>query len=351
MITLRGLPLKAAVKNKRGIGLEYMEINDPRIKPNEALVRVRSSGICGSDIHAYKGEGLGSFMPEFPIPIIPGHEWSGDIVEIGSEVRDLRVGDRVSAPVWVSCGTCYFCRTDRPIYCDNLLDLGVTLNGSYAELMAVPQQNIVRLPNQLSYEEGALIDPLASAVHPLEIAKLGIRDNIAILGAGPIGLFMLQVAKLLGAKQVIVTEKNPKRVEVANELGADAVIDVNETEPVQEVLRLTKGRGADVVVEVAGSPATVAQTTKMCRKEGQVIVVGVTVGSVPIEPMDIVGKGLHLHGSIAYTNETFERSIEMLSSRLVKTDPIVSHRMPLSRVNEAFELILKGDANKVLLKP
>jgi len=342
--------MRAVVKTRPGVGFEVKDVEMPKKGPNDVLVRVRATGICGTDIHLYKGQAVGA-LPELPIPFTPGHEFSGDVVEVGEKVDGIEVGDRVSAEVVVSCGRCYYCKTGRAILCENIREIGIDIDGSYAEYVSVPSQNIHNIPSNLSYEQGALIDCLSSALRPFERINIGIMDTVAILGTGPIGLLQIQIARALGFGKIIAADVNPRRLKLAEELGAAVTINAREKNVVKEVLDVTDGLGSDVVIESAGSPVTTAQSLHICRKDGQVALMGITTEKSLIDSLLIVSKALNMFGIWDYTWLTFERSIALISSGKVDVNAIVSHKLPLEDVVKAFDLIQKGEAVKVILIP
>lgn len=343
--------MKAVLKSKHGVGFEYrQDVEKPKIGPDQVLVKVKATGICGSDLHLYRGEAVGA-LPELPIPFIPGHEFAGEIAEVGSNVEHFKVGDRVSAELIVGCGCCYYCSIGQKLYCTSVREIGVDMDGSYAEYVMVPAENLHLLPEGISWEDGALSDCLSSALQPFEKLSAEILKNIVILGAGPIGLCGVQVAKTLGAKTTISVDVVSRRLELAKQLGADHTINAMEVDAVKEVRRLTDGLGADAVMEMAGSPATIADSLEMVRKNGEIVWMGIHFEPVTLKEFLVMTKAIHIHGCFDYTWLTFERAIHLIASGRVKMRPFVTHQLPLSEVSEAFDLLMKKEAIKVVLKP
>jgi 2-desacetyl-2-hydroxyethyl bacteriochlorophyllide A dehydrogenase len=343
--------MKAVLKSKTGVGFEYREdVEEPKIGPDQVLVKVKATGICGSDIHLYKGEAIGA-LPQLPIPFIPGHEFAGEITELGSNVRHLRVGSRISAELMVSCGHCYYCRRGERAYCTSIRELGVDMNGSYAEYVAVPAQNIHILPDDMSWADAALCDCLSSALHPFEKLSSDILKNIVVLGAGPIGLCGVQIARTLGAKKVISVDVVPERLDLAKQLGADHTINPLQTDLVKEVQGLTNGIGADAVMEMAGSEQTILASIELARKNGEVVWMGIHNEPICLKQFLIMAKAIHIHGSFDYSWLTYERAIHLIASGRVRMKPIVTHQLPLSQVSKAFELLMKREAIKVVMEP
>lgn len=347
--------LKAVLKSKPGIGFEYREdVEKPNIASDQVLVKVMATGICGSDLHLYKGEATGA-LPELPIPFIPGHEFAGEIVEVGSDVKHFDEGDRVSAEIMVSCGHCDYCKMGQRVYCSSLREIGVDMNGSYAEYVAVPAQNLHLLPDELRWEDAALCDCLSSALHPFELVSQDRMERIlrciVILGAGPIGLCGVQIAKTLGAKMVVSVDIIPSRLDLAGKLGADRTINATEVDAVKEVQRLTRGYGADVVMEMSGSAKTIADSIEMVGKNGEVVWMGVHPEPLMLREFLVMAKAINIHGCFDYTWLTFDRAIYLMASGHVKMKPFVTHTLPLSEVSKAFDLLVKKEAIKVVMKP
>jgi len=343
--------LKAVLKSKPGMGFEYREnVEKPGIGFGQVVVNVKATGICGSDIHLYKGEAIGA-LSELPIPFIPGHEFAGEIVEVAPHVTQFKVGDRISAELMVSCGHCFYCKQGQRAYCTEIRELGVDMNGSYAEYVAVPAQNLHLIPRNMVWEDAALCDCLSSALHPFEKLSAEILKTVVVLGAGPIGLCGVQIAKSIGAKTVISVDIVQQRLDLAKQLGADYAINPREVDAVKEVQGLTDGIGADVVMEMAGSPATITASIEMVRKNGEVVWMGIHGEPVILKQFLVMSKAIHIHGSFDYTWLTFERAINLIASGRVKVKPFVTHVLPLREVSRAFDLLTKKEAIKVVLKP
>ena len=339
--------MKALIKVRQdAYGFDLLEVDKPKLKADEVLIRVEATGICGSDIPLYKG----MYPVKLPVPYIPGHEFSGSIVDVGNDVEHLKTGDRVSAHIVVSCGACYYCRTGRSHICNHSKELGFDINGSFAEYVSFPARNILLLPNNMDFEEGAMLDPLASALHPIERLHLGICDTFAVLGPGPIGLLALQCARTIGAKKVIMVGTRDDRLRVAKELGADEIINV-QNENLQERISSVTENGVDVVLEATGSTKAINSALSIVKKDGQIVLISVYHEPASINALDVVYKELSISGSYDYTWLTFKRAMDLISSRKVKVKPIITHRHSLNDFKEAFDLVLSRKAMKVLLKP
>ena len=340
--------MKAAVLYRvRDLRLE--DVMTPKIKDDEVLIRIHATGICGTDIHIYRGEW------KTRMPIILGHEFSGVIAEIGRGVSNLNVDDPVVAEPNIPCGSCYFCRmSERNYFCENLQAVGVTINGAFAEYVKIKAANVYRLPKDLSLEEAALIEPLACCIRGVDQAGIRIGDTVAIIGAGPIGLILLQLAKLAGASMLIQTDMEDARLKMARKLGADYVINITEEDPVKAIKRLTNGYGTDVAIEAVGSPKAITQAMRATRRGGRLNIFGVSPQDAvwEVKPFELYDKELTI--TTSYRSPfTFQRAVKMVSSRKVKLKPLISHVFRLEEIQRAFEVAEKRleDAVKVLVKP
>jgi len=341
--------MKAAVLRETE-SLTVEEVDVPQLRHNEILLKVAYCGICGTDPYIYTGR-----FPIPSLPLIPGHEFSGKVVEVGENVASVKKGDRVTADINMSCGNCYFCRKGQKLFCPEIKQIGVHVSGAFADYVKAPETQVYKLPDNISYEQGALVEPLACAVHGVERTEIQIGSSVAIIGAGPMGLLLLQLAKLQGAYPVIVSELVDYRMDVAKMLGADIVIDANQKDSVQEVKRLTDGRGADYVIEAVGSIPTYMQAFRMMRRGGHLTTFGAPPADadIAIRPFDIYSQELTITGSYAGTYHTWLESIALLSSGKIRADLLITHRFPLKQILEGYHMILekKDGAIKVLISP
>jgi L-iditol 2-dehydrogenase len=327
--------------------MAVLERPERRPGPGEVLVRVRAAGICGSDVHGYLGL-TGRRQPG----TVMGHEASGDIIELGDAVEGMTIGDRVALRSILSCGTCDPCRRGQSNLCDDRQGLGMQFDGAYAERMVVPAALAVRVPDAVSYDEGAVVEPLAVALHAVAITPLGPSDHVVIVGAGPIGLLTLLAVRRRGVGSVAVTDRSAHRLAMARSLGADVAIDVRTTDPVEAVLGMTGGQGADVVFEAVGISATVAQSIAVARTGGQVTWIGNSAPTVELPMQAMVTRELTLRGSYTFTDE-FEDAIEVLARRELDVRPLIELTAPLDDAPELFRRLGDGtlDAVKVVLRP
>ena len=338
--------MKALVFVGPGV-MELLERPDLRPGRGEVVVAVRAAGICGSDVHGYVGS-TGRRRPG----VVMGHEAAGDVVEVGPEVASVQVGERVFLGSILPCGRCEPCRRGQSNVCADRRGLGMHLDGAYAEQIVVPEALALRLPDSLSYEQGALIEPLAVAMHAVNITPFELMDVVVVVGAGPIGLLTLLAARLRGAGSVIVTDRSPHRLSVARELGASLTIEVGSTEPIGAVQLATQGRGADAVFEAVGISATVAQSLAVARAGGQVTWIGNSAPTVELPMQELVTRELTLRGSYGFTGE-FQQAADLLSSGRIDVRRLIERRAPLDEGPSLFRELGDGslDAVKVVFVP
>jgi L-iditol 2-dehydrogenase len=313
----------------------------------QVTVAVRAAGICGSDVHGFLGT-TGRRRPG----IVMGHEAAGDVVEVGPGVTSVRVGDRVVMKSILACGVCDRCLSGRPNLCAERQGMGMHFDGAYADLLVVPEELLVPLPDALSYAQGALVEPLAVAMHAVNITPFSSDGFVVVVGAGPIGLLTLLAARLRGAGTVIVTDRNPHRLGVARLLGADLAVDVASTDPVAAVMTATGGRGADVVFEAVGIGATVAQSLAVAQAGGQVTWIGNAAPIVELPMQDLVTHELTLRGSYGFCDE-FEQAVDALAAGSIDVRPLIELVAPLEDGPDLFRQLGEGqlDAVKVVLAP
>jgi L-iditol 2-dehydrogenase len=327
-----------------------MEMRDrPDRSPGlgEVTVAVRASGICGSDVHGYLGL-TGRRQPG----MVMGHEAAGEIVELGADVSGLAVGQRVALRSILGCGRCDLCQHGQSNVCEGRRGLGMQFDGAYAERMVVPADLAVPIPDTLSYEHAALVEPFAVALHAVAVTPLEPTDDVVIVGAGPIGLLTLLAVRHRGARSVTITDRSPHRLAMATSLGADRVIDVRTTDPVAVVRTATDGRGADVVFEAVGITATVAQSLAAVRTAGHVTWIGNSAPIVELPMQDMVTRELTLRGSYTFASE-FEAAIDLLATGEVDVAPLIELTASLEDGPDLFHRLGDGslEAVKVVLIP
>ena len=324
------------IPKPREVILSEREIPEPG--SGEILIQVMASGICGTDIHIYNGEYLGDY------PVIPGHEFSGLVTAVGSEVRRFKVGDRVAVEPNISCNNCVHCLNNRQNFCLNWQAIGVTLPGGMEQYVAVPEQAAFNI-GDLPFEQGAFMEPLSCVVHGIERAHIELSDRVAILGAGPIGNLILQVARRQGASQITMLENNPGRADLARQMGADEVV-----ERVEDLLP----DSYDVVIDATGVIPLMNRTIELARKGGTVLLFGVPPAgkNLEVEAFKIFQKGLTLLSSFTSVRNSFQ-AVDLLRTHQVSVEPLISHRLPLKDISKAFEMIEGHDpqVKKVIILP
>lgn len=346
--------MKALVIHKPN-ELMVEEVDIPRIKDDEVLVKVEAVGICGSDIEIKNG----TYPDYIAYPIIPGHEIAGTVVEVGKGVLGFKVGDRVAVEPHAGCGQCKNCKVGYYSYCVNYgkpghRTLGFTVNGGFAEYVAAPARNLHKLPSNMSFEEGAMAVSAGTSMFGLMEIGVNPGEFVVVIGPGPIGLTSLALAKALGAGTTVMIGTRWSRLNLAKELGADVLINIREVQdPVKIVLELTDGLGADLVVNTTPSPESVAQSIKMLKRGGRLLMLGITWEPTPLVLGEIVVKGITIKGTRGEARNALESVISLASSGKIDLKKIITHTFPLSEVIHAFEVFEKriGDPVKVVVKP
>ena len=316
-----------------------------KLNNDEVLVKVTACGVCGTDLHIVEGSSRSS------PPVVLGHEYAGIVADAGKESNGFTVGDHVAIDPNIACGTCFYCRRGEVHLCKRLRALGVDIDGGMAEFSIVPSSQLYRLPGTMAAEQAAFIEPLSCAVHGIDRARIRTGDTVVILGGGTVGLLLLQLARISGASRVIVVEPVEWKRTIASRIGADEALDPNAVDVFQNVRDLT-GEGADVVIECAGRPETVALSLKLARRGGTVEWFGVCpLGEmVQMEPNNVYFKELTIVGS--YVNpHTFDRSTALVAANKVSFDHFVVHKFPLDGVHEALKALAEGKTIKSLVLP
>ena len=354
--------LKGIGKMKAGIlygaaDVRVEEVERPEAGDNGIVVRVRAAGICGSDLHPYR---VGSQMP-LQRRWAAGHEVAGDVVEIGTNVTDVKVGDRVWVWPFLPCFECESCRRKNYWACTARRGMGGQgMHGGFVEYcwvpaVVVPQEdstivpNVFKLPDTMSYQEGVLAEPVSVGSGIVKYAEPKAEDVVFILGAGIIGLGTIVNARAAGVSRIIVSDVSEKRLAAARELGADAAINPTEEDVTKRVMEETSGRGADITVEVAGQPVTFRQSIELCRRGGKVMLAGIYEQTVEFSPNMLVLKAIRTVGCI---DAHFAEGFEIMKAGLVKDKQVVSHTFPLDRINDAFEIAANTQESiKVMIEP
>lgn len=345
--------MRAARKMKREPGLELVETAIPQIKPDEVLVKVHATAICGSDIHFYTWDdyAAGRLKP----PITLGHEFAGEIVEVGSGVSEYRLGDHVTADSHIVCGKCEVCKMGLQHICQNLKIFGNEVDGSFAEYVAVPETSLWRLSATTSWDIGAVMEPMGGAVQAVLVEPV-TAQSVVIYGDGPIALFAAGVARAAGARKVYLIGMVPKRLEIARQMGADAVFNISDpVDPVKVIQDETRGLGADVVIEMAGAPASIKNAYATVRKGGRVTNFGLTPKPIEFDiNYAITLRQVRVRGVAGrHMWDTWRLMDGLLQSGRLDPRPVITHLLPLENFDEGFKLITTGgrETGKVILHP
>ena len=333
--------MKAALKTADGT-FEVTQVERPIIPASHfVLARVRVAGICGTDLRHWK-----KHEPELECHIM-GHELAGEVVAVGADVTNVKPGDRVVIETVMGDGVCEYCRVQRYNICEHLYDVRTQyVSRAYAEYVAGPAEKFYKLPDHVSFEEASLIDTFSVCLHAQHLSGLGINNKVAVIGAGPIGLGQMMLARASGA-DVIICDLVPSALELATELGADAVVDAGTQDAVAQVMAFTGGRGADIVFECAGGeamPRTLPQATRMARRGGKVVIVGgfdAGETSIPLEWQRIQMSEIQLIPSASFAMHDIYREqgmvLDLIAKGRIDVKKMITHRFPLDRINEAFD--------------
>ena len=337
--------MKAAVLYKAH-DLRLEEIDIPEITKEQVLVRVHSVGICGSDIHYYEKGRIGSFVVKEPL--ILGHESAGEISKVGDDVKNLKIGDRVAIEPGFACGKCLYCRKGMYNLCDNMKFYATPpVNGAFCEYVAANTGFVYKIPDAMTFEEGSLIEPLSVGIHAARLGKVSIGKTVAILGAGPVGLCVLQAVIVGGASQVIVTDIKDHLLKCAKQLGATEVINAGSYDPVKKILELTDGRGVDIAIEAVGSRVTFRQMFDVVGKGGTVVLIGAPAeDECSIKVLDILSKELTIKGLFRYV-DTYPTAIKLVSSGRINLKPLISHIFNLEEIHNGFKVASEKSDNAI----
>jgi 2-desacetyl-2-hydroxyethyl bacteriochlorophyllide A dehydrogenase len=329
--------MKAAVVRSVGV-VDVAVVDDPSPGAREVIVEVAACGLCGTDLHIAEGE----FAPT--LPIIPGHEFAGVVVAVGSSVDELVVGSRVAVDPSLYCNECYYCRLGHNNLCERWGALGVTKPGGAAELVVAPVSNCVLLPAEVRLEDAALIEPLACAVRGYDVLRSTLAAHVLIYGSGTMGLMMLELAKRTGASTVDVVDTNPDRLATAKQLGC--------THAVQDADELEQGRGWELVVDATGNTQAIQDGIGRVAPAGTFLQFGVSAhgARVSIEPYRIYNKEITITGSMAVLH-SFERAADLFASGVIDPDVFISHRLPLAEYPQALDMFSRGIGRKIQVLP
>ena len=338
--------MKALVKAKpeQGLWMEPVPVPDPG--PNEVLIRVKKSAICGTDVHIWNWDEWSA--KTVPVPMVVGHEFMGEIVELGAAVTDYHLGQRVSGEGHVTCGHCRNCRAGRGHLCRNTLGVGVNRPGSFAEYVCLPARNVVALPDDVPDEIGAILDPFGNAVHTALSFDL-VGEDVLVTGAGPIGIMGALVAQKVGARKVVITDIAPYRLDLARAMGVEHVVDVSAVTLREVMSDIGMTEGFDVGLEMSGAPDAMRQMIARMNNGGKLALLGIAPTDFAVDWNQVIFKMLQIKG--IYGREMFETWYKMIA--LIQTgldlSGLITHRLPIDDFAEGFHAMRAGKAGKVVL--
>ena len=339
--------MKALVKAEAAPGLVMQEVREPEVGHNDVLIRIRKTAICGTDIHIWKWDDWA--QKTIPIGMHVGHEYVGEIVEMGQEVRGFAIGDRVSGEGHITCGYCRNCRAGRRHLCRNTFGVGVNRAGAFAEFLSIPAFNAFKVPENISDDLAAIFDPFGNATHTALAFNL-VGEDVLITGAGPIGIMATAIAKHVGARFVVVTDVNDYRLGLADRMGATRTVNVARQSLKEVMTELGMVEGFDVGLEMSGVPSAFVAMLEHMNHGGKVALLGIPPANTAIDWNQVIFKGLEIKG--IYGREMFEtwyKMVAMLQSGL-DLSPILTHHFPVAKFVDGFQAMLSGQSGKVILE-
>jgi len=340
----------AVVKPKAAPGAEIREVKVPAFGPLDVLVKVKVASICGTDLHIYQWDRWA--QKRIHPPLVPGHEFCGNVVALGDEVTSVKEGDFVSAEMHVACGKCLQCRTGDAHICQNVKIIGVDSDGAFAEYVVIPETNIWKLDPAIPQEYASILDPLGNAVHAVLAGEIAAK-TVGITGCGPIGLFSIAVARAVGASQVFAIEVNEHRRRIAKEMHADFVLDPSTEDVRSIVMEKTDGLGIDVVLEMAGHPSAIRTAFDIVRRGGRISLLGLTSKPISLNfSEDIIFKGITVQGiNGRRMYQTWYQMTALLKNGKLDLHPAITDRMAMSDFSKGMDRLKTGEASKILLYP
>jgi threonine 3-dehydrogenase len=339
--------MKALSKLKPQEGIWMIkDASIPEIGPNDVLVKIKNSAICGTDVHIYKWDKWAAST--VPTPMIVGHEYFGVVEEVGSEVTHLKKGQRVSGEGHLVCGNCRNCRAGKRHLCRNTVGVGVNRQGSFAEFLSLPASNIFPIPDEISDELASIFDPFGNAVHTALSFDL-VGEDVLITGAGPIGAMAAAICRHVGARHVVVTDINPWRLDLAKKMGATRTVNVAKEKLKDVMLDLGMKEGFDVVLEMSGAQSAFKDIFATINHGGKIALLGIPPGEMPVNWNDVIFKGLIIKG--IYGREMYETWYKMaaLLQSGLNIKPVITHRFRIDEFQKGFDAMLSGESGKVIL--
>ena len=338
--------MRALIKKERAVGLWRTDVPVPEIGPNDLLIKIKKTAICGTDLHIYNWDEWS--QKTIPVPMVTGHEFVGEVAAIGSAATGFAVGDRVSGEGHLTCGHCRNCRAGRRHLCRNTVGVGVNRQGCFADYLAIPASNAFKIPASIPDDVAAMFDPYGNAVHTALSFDL-VGEDVLITGAGPIGIMAVAIAKHVGARHVVITDVNDFRLSLAKEMGATRVVNPTKEDLAKVMSELSMTEGFDVGLEMSGNAAAFQQMLKHMNHGGRVAILGIFAKEVAIDWSQVIFKGLVLKG--IYGREMYEtwyKMTAMLQSGL-DISRVITHRMNMEEFDAGFKVMNSGKAAKVIL--
>lgn len=338
--------MRALAKLEPAVGLSMTDVPRPVIGHNDVLIKIRKTAICGTDVHIWKWDEWA--RKTIPVPMHVGHEYVGEIVELGQEVSGFKIGDRVSGEGHITCGFCRNCRAGRRHLCRNTKGVGVDRPGAFAEYLAIPAFNAFKIPDDVSDELAAIFDPFGNATHTALAFNL-VGEDVLITGAGPIGAMAAAIARHVGARNVVITDVNDYRLALAREMGATRTINVSRENLPDVMKELGMTEGFDVGLEMSGVPSAFTSMLEQMNHGGKIAMLGIPPSGFGVDWTQIIFKGLEIKG--IYGREMFEtwyKMVAMLQSGL-DLSPMITHRFAAQDYRQGFDAVLSGQSGKVIL--
>ena len=338
--------MKALAKLKAEVGIWMTKSPKPKMGHNDLLIKIHKTAICGTDIHIYNWDEWS--QKTIPVPMVVGHEYAGEVVDLGQEVKGFNIGDRVSGEGHITCGHCRNCRAGRTHLCRNTVGVGVNREGSFAEYLVIPAFNAFKLPDEISDDLAAVFDPFGNAVHTALSFDL-VGEDVLITGAGPIGIMAAAVAKHVGARHVVITDINEYRLELAKKMGATRVVNVSKESLTDVMKDIGMTEGFDIGMEMSGVPSAFTNMLANMNNGGKIAMLGIPGQDMAIDWSQIIFKGLTIKG--IYGREMFETWYKMASLIQSGLDisPIITHHFSIDDFQQGFDIMRSGQSGKVIL--
>jgi threonine 3-dehydrogenase len=338
--------MKALVKAKNEPGIWMEDVSQPPIGPNDVLIKIHKTAICGTDIHIYNWDDWS--QKTIPVPMTVGHEFAGEVAEVGPEVRGFKPGDRVSGEGHITCGHCRNCRAGRSHLCRNSVGVGVNRAGAFAEYLAIPARNAFPLPEGISDDIASMLDPLGNATHTALSFDL-VGEDVLITGAGPIGVMAAAICRMVGARHVVITDVNDYRLELGRKMGASKAVNVTRTSLDEVMKELGMVEGFDVGMEMSGNSEALRDLLRVMNHGGKVSLLGIPPAETAIDWTHVIFKGLFLKG--IYGREMFETWYKMTAMLQSGLDirPLLTHHFPIDDFQQGFDVMRSGRSGKVVL--